>query len=117
MRIDKVFVSISARDFDAQAQWWTRLLGRRWDREPMPSCREWDVAGSVLLQVLDDPDQSQVGTATVTLHVGDLDAEIGRLHKAGIEVPDPVPVEGFASLRYTRFNDPEGNTVGLLDGA
>lgn len=117
MKVDKVFLNINAADFVAQSQWWSQLLGRRWDREPMPSCREWDVAGCVLFQVLDSSDPNGTGTTTVTLHVDDLDSGLKRLRDAGVDVPDPQPVEGFATLRYCVFRDPEGNEVGLLDGA
>lgn len=115
MKINHLFLSINAADFAAQSEWWTNFIGRPWDREPMPSCHEWDLTGRVLFQVLDS-DDGQGGT-TVTLHVPDLDAETERLGRAGIEVPEPVKVEGFDTLRYAEFADPEGNTVGLLDGS
>ena len=115
MKINHVFISISAADFAAQSDWWTRLIGRRWDREPMPSCHEWDLTEHVLFQVLDSAEGR--GHATVTMHVADLDAEIARLAKVGIDVPEPVKIEGFDTLRYAEFTDPERNTVGLLDGA
>lgn len=115
MEIDKIFVSVNARDFDGLSDWWSGFLGRTWDRTPMPSCREWDLAGCVAFQVLDN-DGKGAPTA-VTLHVARLDDEIARLRKVGIDVPEPVAVEGFATLRYAEFADPEGNPVGLLDGA
>lgn len=114
MKINHIFISTNADDFAAQSDWWTKLIDRRWDREPMPSCHEWQLTDDVLFQVLDSDDGH--GGATVTLHVPDLDAEIERLKDLGIEVPEPVKVEGFDTLRFTQFDDPEGNTVGLLDG-
>ncbi|MFP7571026.1 VOC family protein [Marivita sp. S2033] len=115
MKINHVFVSINAADFAAQSGWWTSLIGRRWDREPMPSCHEWELTERVLFQVLDSAEGH--GRATLTMHVSDLDTEIARLAKVGIAVPEPVKIEGFETLRYAEFADPEGNTVGLLDGA
>ena len=114
MKPNTVFISIDAADFAAQSDWYSRFLGRKWDREPMPSCHEWDLTGDVLFQVLDNP--AQKGGATVTVRVDDLDAEIARLDTSGIEVPEPAKVEGFDTLRYAEMKDPEGNTVGLLDG-
>jgi predicted enzyme related to lactoylglutathione lyase len=114
MKINHVFLSINADDFAGQSDWWVRFIGRRWDRVPMPSCHEWSLSDGVLFQVLESSDGH--GSATVTLHVPDLDTEMDRLANEGIEVPDPVKVEGFESLRFTQFSDPEGNTVGLLDG-
>ncbi|MBT8417122.1 MAG: VOC family protein [Silicimonas sp.] len=115
MDVKHVFLSINANDFKAQSDWWKKLIGRHWDREPMPSCHEWDLTGDVYFQVLDSSDKH--GRATVTLRVPDLDAEISRLADAGIKVPDPVKIDGFETLRFSEFSDPEGNTVGLLDGS
>lgn len=89
-----------------------KLIDRRWDREPTPSCHEWDLTDDVLFQVLDSAEGH--GGVTVTMHVSDLDAEITRLAKDGIDVPEPVKIEGFDTLRYAEFSDPEGNTVGIV---
>lgn len=115
MKVDKVFLSVNARDFAGLSEWWSTVLDRGWDREPMPSCHEWDVAGCVLFQVLDDAQAS--GTATVVLHVSELGRHVERLRQRGIAVPDPVKIDGFESLWYCRFHDPEGNEVGLLEGS
>jgi len=115
MNINHIFVSINARNFAAQSDWWAKLIGRSCDQKPMPSCHEWNLTDDVLFQVLDSAENHD--RARVTLHVSDLDAEIARLKDAGIKVPKPVKVEGFATLRYAEFADPEGNTVGLLDGS
>ncbi|WP_370159301.1 VOC family protein [Limimaricola soesokkakensis] len=114
MNVSVIYLSINAANFDAQSDWWIRLVGRHWDREPMPSCREWDLRDGVLLQVLDSPEGA--GSTTVTLHVADLEAERARLAKLRIEVPQPVRIEGFETLRYAEISDPEGNQVGFLDG-
>ncbi|WPY96482.1 hypothetical protein T8T21_18450 (plasmid) [Limimaricola variabilis] len=114
MNVTAIHLSINAADFDAQSDWWKRLVGRHWDREPMPSCHEWDLRDGVLLQVLDSP--KGAGRTTVTLHVPDLETESGRLAKLRIEVPQPVSIEGFETLRYAEISNPEGNQVGLLDG-
>lgn len=115
MKINHIFLSINAADFSAQSDWWAKMIGRRWDREPMQSCHEWDLTDDVLFQVLDSEEDH--GRATVTLHVPDLDAQIERLAEEGIKIPEPVKVEGFDNLRFAQIFDPEGNTVGLLDGS
>lgn len=114
MKPDHIFLSINAVDFTAQSDWWSKLIGRRWDRVPMPSCHEWQLTDDILFQVLDSAGKH--GGATVSMHVADLDAQIKRLAEVGINVPEPVMVEGFDTLRFAEFSDPEGNTVGLLDG-
>lgn len=114
MKIENVFVSVNARDFEALSQWYAQLLEREWDNEPMPSCHEWELTGSVLLQVLDSA--KGAGNAVVTLRTAGLDDHVARLRREGVEIPDPVKVEGFETLRFAQFADPEGNTVGLLEG-
>jgi predicted enzyme related to lactoylglutathione lyase len=115
MKVDTVFISINATDHAAQTEWWTTFLGRPFDRIPVPSCREWDLREGVLFQVLDNSsDRTRVAAS---LRVADLDANIERLRDAGVAVPDPQRVEGFDSLRFVSVRDPEGNTLGLLDGA
>ncbi|WP_446325570.1 VOC family protein [Blastomonas sp. CACIA14H2] len=113
MNVDTVFVSVNAQDFGAQSQWWSLLLNRPWDREPSPSCHEWKLSDSILFQVLDNPSGPRT---TVTLRVANLDVELARLRAQGVDVSDPSKVEGFQTLRYVQFVEPEGNTVGLLDG-
>jgi predicted enzyme related to lactoylglutathione lyase len=115
MHMDTIFISINAADHAAQTAWWTKLLGRTFDRIPVPSCREWDLREGVLFQVLDN--SSERTRVAVSLRVADLDANIERLRAAGVAVGNPQPVEGFATLRFVSVRDPEGNTLGLLDGA
>jgi hypothetical protein len=115
MDVDTIFISINAADHAAQTDWWTKVLGRTFDRIPVPSCREWDLREGVLFQVLDNPsDRTRVA---VSLRVAALDANIDRLRAAGVVVPSPERVEGFDTLRFVSLQDPEGNTVGLLDGS
>ena len=114
MKIKHVFISVNAKEFGDLSQWYTMLLERKWDDEPMPSCHEWELSDTVLFQVLDNPKAS--GKAVVTLRTADLDAHVDRLRLASVTIPDPVEVKGFDTLRFCEFCDPEGNTVGLLEG-
>lgn len=114
MQIDSVFISLHAEDFEAQTRWWETLIGRAYDRRPMPSCHEWTLRDGVIFQVLDSMEDLPKGA--VTLHVADLDAEVARLRAAGVEVPEPQRVDGFETLRFVSWKDPEANVVGLLDG-
>lgn len=115
MRVRNVFLTVYAQDFAGLSDWWARALARKWDREPVGNCREWSLTDDVLFQVIDfagGPD----GTV-VTLKVDDLDAEVARLRRLGFGVAEPSKVPGFATLRFCSLKDPEGNELGLLDGA
>ena len=113
MKVKDIFLSVNARNFDAQTAWWTTFIGRDPDRHPMPSCREWDLAPAVLFQVLVAPEDAHTA---VSLRIEDMDGEIARLRKAAVDVPGPVSVDGFDTLRWSAFTDPEGNKVNLLEG-
>lgn len=113
MKVETVFLSINARNFAAQTAWWSTFLGREHDRTPMPSCHEWDLSPGVLFQVLDNENGPH---CEISLRLDGLNGELERLFKAGIEVPEPQPVEGFDSLVWSAFKDPEGNPVNLLSG-
>lgn len=113
MDINTVFVSINARDFEGQSDWWAHFLERRWAREPTPRCHEWDLIDGVLFQVLDNPGAA---STAVSLKISDLDAHVARLRDAAVEVAGPSKVHGFETLRYAAFADPEDNPVGLLVG-
>lgn len=115
MNVENIFLSVNARDFAAQSDWWATVLERSWDREPMPSCHEWDMREGVFFQVLDNPEGA--GLAVVSLRITDLDAQVERLRGHGVTIADPVKVEGFETLRYASIRDPEGNEVDLLEGA
>ena len=114
MQIANVFVSIGVTDHTAGCAWWSTLIGREPDRRPMPSCCEWDLADTVLFQVLDNPKQGAVDI--VSIRVGNLDSEIARLRGEGFTIDEPAKVPGFATLRIATFTDPDGNTVNLLGG-
>lgn len=50
MDVANVFVPLEVKDHAAGCDWWSGVLGRRPDRRPMPSCCEWDLTDSVLLE-------------------------------------------------------------------
>ncbi len=114
MDVANVFVSLGVKDHAAGCDWWSKVLGRGPDRSPMPSCCEWDLTDSVLLQVLDNPKEGAVDT--VSLRLPDLEGEIKRLCAAGIAVGEPQAVPGFTTLRIATLTDPDGNTLNLLGG-
>lgn len=114
MGVANVFVSIGVADHTAGCAWWSTVLGRRPDRRPMPSCCEWDLTDTVLLQVLDNPRQGAVDI--VSLKLDDLDVEIARLHREGLSIDHPEKVPGFDTLGIATLTDPDCSTLNLLGG-
>ncbi len=115
MNIDRLFLTVHARDHQRLVDWWTILLGRPPARSPVPSCREWDIGDGTLFQVIQDAGAQ--ARATFSDRIVGLGAEVERLRRGGIAVPDPTNVPGFEALLWTRFFDPEGNEVNILEGA
>ncbi|WP_343346451.1 hypothetical protein WJT74_02490 [Sphingomicrobium sp. XHP0239] len=114
MNVANVFVSLGATDHAAGCDWWSTVLGRGPDRRPVPGCCEWDLAGSVLFQVLDNPEQGAVDI--VSLRIEDLDGAIARPRSEGLAVGDPEKVPGFDTLRIATLANPDDNTLNLLGG-
>jgi hypothetical protein len=115
MHINRVFMTAYASDHHRLVDWWTILLGRTFDRVPVPSCREWDLTDTVLFQVIESPQQH--GALNFSARISNLKEKIDALRRQGIDVPTPQRVAGFDELWWTGFKDPEGNTVNLLEGA
>lgn len=109
-----VFITRYVASHAESLDWYEHLLGRPADDRPMPSCHEWRLGGGVLFQVIELPDRQ--GEISVAFRVADADGEAARLRDAGLDIDDPMPVEGFATLRYAEARDPEGVPLGLLDG-
>lgn len=109
-----IFITRYVTSHDATVGWYERLFGRPADGCPVPSCQEWRLADTVLFQLIEAPDRQ--GDTTVSFRVRDLTVESARLREAGLGLPEPAPVEGFANLRFVEALDPDGVPIGLLDG-
>lgn len=114
MNPETIFITRYVASHAASLDWYERILGRPADHRPVPSCREWRLGDRVLFQVIEQPERR--GETSVAFGVADVEDEATRLQGAGIDVGDPVPVEGFTTLRYVEICDPEGVPLGLLDG-
>lgn len=113
MDINTIFITRYVADHAAAIDWYERLVGRPPDAVPVPSCREWQVAPGVLLQVIADDERA--GGTTFAFSVDDLPAELARLHAAGLAVGGADQVGGFDGLEYAELTDPEGVGTGLLN--
>ena len=112
MTVQHVLAVIPVHDVDAARDWYTRLLGRGPDNNPMPSLVEWQVVPGAWIQVYMDPDRA--GRTQLNLSVDDLDADVAALTDRGIEVGDGV--EANKGVRLAPITDPDGNVVTLIGG-
>ncbi len=113
-------VFFRARDPERLQQWYTTHLGV----EPPPESYEvsswWQQAGPTVLAAMPS-DSNHFGDAThswaLNFRVADLDAMVGQLRSAGVEVD--VDPEAYPNGRFASLHDVEGNPIQLWqpDGA
>lgn len=107
MPVTAALAQVHVSDLDRAKDFYSRLLDRGPDSEPMASLAQWEFPGGRGLQVTDGaPEKS--GASGVTLLVSDLDAFVTSLDAAGIAHGDVVPGGGSRLLIVT---DPFGNEV------
>ena len=56
--IDHVLTVVPVRDIDVAREWYTRLLGREPDNNPMPGLIEWQIVPGAWMQVFLDADRA-----------------------------------------------------------
>ncbi len=113
MEVTTVFITRYVADHDEMAQWYARFLGRRWDSEPVPNCREWHLGREVFFQVIHAPDRA--GQTSFAFGARDLASEGRRLAEVGLEPAPPGDVTGFDDLQWMPVTDPEGVETGVLN--
>jgi glyoxylase I family protein len=72
LNVGDVLAGLPVSDIKAAIDWFTRLLGRGSDAEPMEGLAEWDVARHQTVQLVLDPQRA--GAGMVTLQVSDIAA-------------------------------------------
>ncbi|HET9895813.1 MAG TPA: VOC family protein [Streptosporangiaceae bacterium] len=106
-----VFAGLVVRDRDKAAGWYARLIGRPADMLPNQAEATWQLAGSASLYLLADKNRAGRGVAAIV--VDDLDAELARIARNGI---DPGSMEEHPGTgRKCVITDPDGNEVSLIE--
>lgn len=110
--IDHVLTVVPVRDIDVARDWYTRLLGREPDNNPMPGLIEWQVVPGAWIQVFRDADRA--GHTQTNLAVDDIDAQITEVTGRGLLVGDTT--DATNGVRLAPVTDPDGNVVTLIAG-
>jgi catechol 2,3-dioxygenase-like lactoylglutathione lyase family enzyme len=108
--VDTVFVWV--RDLDSSLDWY-----RAFGLEPGPRHGTWQeiaVSGGTRFALHEGHRAEGPSTSVTSFRVDDLDAEIERLSKGGIEPSDPE-VTDTGAARFATFTDPDGNEIQLLE--
>jgi predicted enzyme related to lactoylglutathione lyase len=112
MPVNRVLAAIAVTDVDSAVGWYERLLGRPADARPMGGLAEWHVAGSGVIQLVEDAERG--GRSLLTLGVDDLNRELASLRERGL---DPAAMDDTTSdkVLFATVSDPEGNAITLVE--
>lgn len=112
MAIDHLLAVVPVSDIDASRRWYSALLGRDADNNPMPTLVEWQVVPGGWAQVFHDAERA--GSGLLNFAVDDLAAHLEQLRTRGL---DPGPITDAAKgVRLSEIADPDGNTIRLIGG-
>jgi len=106
MAIENALASVAVKDLEAAAAWYTKVFGRPADSTPMPEVAEWKFNRGGWLQVYQLPERA--GAGSFTLAVSDLDEEVARMRKLGVDCSQQTSSTIVKTLMIT---DPDGNHI------
>jgi catechol 2,3-dioxygenase-like lactoylglutathione lyase family enzyme len=109
MTIQNALASLAVRNLDVASAWYERVLGSGGQR-PMAEVAEWQLPGGGGLQLYVLPERA--GRCLSTLVVRDLEAEVARLAKLGIDTGTRTANERVKTLMV---KDPDGNSLALAE--
>lgn len=110
MAIDNALASVAVKDLGPAAEWYAKVLGRPADHRPMPEVAEWAFPAGGGLQVYQQPERA--GAGSLTLSVDDLDGEVARLQRLGIDTGQRTSSDKVRTLMIV---DPDGNHVAFAE--
>lgn len=110
MSIEFPLAVVAVLDLAEAKEFYTRLLGRPADLEPMPTLAQWDFTPAGALQVVQSSENP--GQSMVTLMVSDFDHTLAGLGEREVRVREVI--SGVIS-RVTQIEDPAGNTITLAE--
>lgn len=111
MTVNDICAVVAASDYDRALAWYTRILGRRPDLEPIERVAEWQLTETAWLQLIEDADRA--GRSAVRFGVDDLAAQTAALAAAGVAVGEPVMIADL--VRVLDVLDSEGNEVSWVE--
>ncbi|MFV8051789.1 VOC family protein [Mycobacterium sp. 48b] len=108
--IKDVAAVIATGRFEESRAWYTRLLDREPDLEPVPGVAEWQLTATAWLQVVTDP--TGAGRSAVRFGVDDLDTTAAWLGDNGVAVTEPQVIADIVAV--IDVADPDGNEVSFV---
>jgi catechol 2,3-dioxygenase-like lactoylglutathione lyase family enzyme len=110
-KFNDIAAVVATRDFASARSWYTGLIGRDPDLEPIDNVAEWQITATAWLQVVEDPEGA--GRTAVRFGVDNLEAQIAELNAAGITAGELVVVAD--TVKVVDVADPDGNEVSFVE--
>ena len=110
-KLNDVAAVVATRDFSAARSWYSRLIGREPDLEPIDRVAEWQITATAWLQLIEDSDRA--GRSAVRLGVDSVAAQVAELTEMSIGTREPVVVAGVVAV--LDITDPDGNEVSFVE--
>jgi catechol 2,3-dioxygenase-like lactoylglutathione lyase family enzyme len=108
--LKNVLAFAGVRDFERAVRWYTMLLGREPDKQPMKGLAEWKFDAGGWLQV---NESKLAGRGSITLVETDIDERLKILTKSGIQARSVSRGEKVSIIIIT---DPDGNQIVFAQG-
>jgi predicted enzyme related to lactoylglutathione lyase len=109
--VNDIAAVVATRDFATARSWYSHVLGRDPDLEPMDGVAEWQITATAWLQLVEDAERA--GKSAVRFGVSDLAAQIAELNDAGIATAEPVVIADMVTV--VDIADPDGNEVSYVE--
>lgn len=111
MSLNDISAVVATRDYPTARPWYSRIIGRDPDLEPIDGVAEWQITATAWLQLIDDADRA--GKSAVRFGVSDLASQIAELNAAGIVTGEPVVIADM--VKVVDVADPDGNEVSFVE--
>jgi catechol 2,3-dioxygenase-like lactoylglutathione lyase family enzyme len=102
---------VATRDYTAARAWYSRVIGREPDIEPIDRVAEWQIAATAWLQLIEDADRA--GKSAVRFGVDDVAAQTVELNDLGIATGEVVEIADM--VKVIDVVDPDGNEVSFVE--
>ncbi len=109
-KFNDIAAVIATKDYATARSWYSRVIGREPDLEPVDGVAEWQIAATAWLQLV--LDHGRAGKTAVRIGVDDLAAQIEELTAEGIATGELVVIADL--VKVVDVADPDGNEVSFV---
>ena len=110
-KLNDIAAVVATQDYAVARSWYSRLIGREPDLEPIDAVAEWQITVTAWLQLVED--SQRAGKSAVRFGVDNLDAQVAELTDAGIATGEPVIIADM--VKIVDVADPDGNEVSFVE--